>query len=59
MNVRDKINELTEEYKRSLTSVSDGEATNDEIDETMNILEALRFYTVRLLTCCNDEIEGT
>ena len=59
MNVRDKINELTDEYKNSLVAVVDGKATVEQQKETAEILESINFYTTRLMLFGNDEIEGT
>ena len=59
MNVRDKINELTSEYKASLAGMVDGGATIEQQNETMEILDLIGFYTRRLMLFGNDEIEGT
>lgn len=59
MNVRDMLNNLTDEYKQSLSGVADGAATLEQREETLKILESIRFYTIRLLMFGNDEIEGT
>lgn len=59
MNVRDKINELTREYKNSLVGMVDGKATVEQQKETTEILESINFYTTRLMLFGNDEIEGT
>lgn len=59
MNVRDMINKLTDDYKKSLIGVPDGEATIEQQASVLAILEAIEFYTTRLLVFGNDEIEGT
>lgn len=59
MNVRDKINELTDEYKKSLVGVVDGNATMKQQAETAAIINSINFYTSRLMFFGNDEIEGT
>lgn len=59
MNVRDMINHLIREYKKSLTNVVDGKATIEQQEKTIEILDALNFYTNRLMLTGNDEIEGT
>jgi len=58
MNVRDKINELIQEYRDSI-NFPDGMASVDQQGETLEILKVLNFYTHRLLIFGNDEIEGT
>ncbi len=59
MNVRDMLNKLTDDYKKSLTGIVDGEATDKQWQETLSILNSIRFYTNRLMITGNDEIEGT
>ena len=59
MNVRDMINNLTYEYKKSLVGVVDGKATVEQQEEVLAILKSIEFYTIRLLVFGNDEIEGT
>ena len=58
MNVRDKIKDLIREYENSL-NFDDGNATIEQQEETLNILNSLNFYNARLMLFCNDEIEGT
>lgn len=58
MNVRDMINKLTAEYKRSL-DFADGEASVEQQTVTLELLDSIRFYTIRLMLFGNNEIEGT
>ena len=59
MNVREMINNLTDEYKKTLVDIVDGNATVDQQEEINSILRSIAFYTTRLMLFGNDEIEGT
>lgn len=59
MNVRDMINKLIYDYQKSLIGVVDGDATVEQQETIIEILDAINYYTNRLLVIGNDEIKGT
>ena len=59
MNVIEKIEELTTEYVTAIQAVNHGSATDEEYNNIMEIMDAMKFYTSRFLMFSNEEIEGT
>ena len=58
MNTRDLINKLTDDFKRSLVGVCDGKATPEQQAETLQILDSIGFYTIRLMVFGDKKTEG-
>lgn len=58
MKVRDKINQLVDEYKESLILVVDGNATPVQKERTLKILDRISFHTTRLFMSDNNEGQG-
>ncbi|MGI9541934.1 MAG: hypothetical protein ACR2MX_01670 [Cyclobacteriaceae bacterium] len=46
---RDKLNELIKKYMDSIAEVDDGNATKEEMEAILEILDDMRFYTIRVL----------
>ena len=55
MNTRDMINRLTDDFKKSLAGIADGEATPEQQTKTLEILDSIGFYTARLMVFDNQE----
>jgi hypothetical protein len=55
MDVRDKINQVTEEYKKLLIG-ADGDFAEDEQRAVYDKLDELHFWTNRLMVIGNDDL---